>query len=51
MAQIGEAVGLAPSSVSDIDTGATLSPRGDAAMRLYELHRERCLHLGRSDAA
>jgi transcriptional regulator with XRE-family HTH domain len=42
LAEIGEAIGLATSSVSDIEQGRTASPRGDAAMKLHELHLERC---------
>ena len=42
LAEIGDAVGLATSSVSDIEQGRTHSPRGDAAMRLHELHIDRC---------
>lgn len=42
LSEIGEAVGLATSSVSDIANGRSSSPRGDAAMRLYELHRNHC---------
>lgn len=35
---IGEEIGLSTSSVSDIKRGATLEPRGMAAVRLHELH-------------
>jgi len=39
LAEIGERVGLAPSSVSDIEQERTAEPRGDAAVALYSLHR------------
>jgi len=39
LAEIGALIGLAPSSVSDIEQGRTATPRGDAAVKLYELHR------------
>ena len=41
LAEIGDAVGLATSSVSDIEQGRTESPRGDAAMKLHQLHLDR----------
>lgn len=40
--EIGEAVGLATSSIGDIATGRSGSPRGEAAIRLHELHLMRC---------
>jgi transcriptional regulator with XRE-family HTH domain len=42
LAQIGERSGLAPSTISDLEKGRSSSPRGDAALRLFELHREVC---------
>lgn len=42
LAEIGTAVGLSQSAVSDIEQGRTSEPRGEAALRLYSLHRERC---------
>ena len=42
LAEIGEAVGLAPTSVSDIEQGRSRSPRGEAALRIFHLHEERC---------
>jgi hypothetical protein len=39
LAEIGSQIGLAPSSVSDIETGRSLEPKGDAAVRLHELHK------------
>lgn len=41
-AQIGAAIGLAPSTVGDLAAGRYKSPRGDAAMALAKLHAERC---------
>lgn len=41
-AEIGALVGLATSSIGDIATGRSGSPRGEAAIRLHELHRRRC---------
>ena len=46
-ADIGDAIGLAPSTVGDLASGRSKSPRGDAAVRLSELHRER---VGEDDA-
>ncbi len=40
-ADIGERIGLAPSTVGDLATGRSKSPRGEAAIRLHDLHRER----------
>ncbi len=51
LADIGNEIGLATSSVGDIANGRTESPRGDAAMRLYELHSERCKPTASEDAA
>lgn len=42
LSEIGQLVGLAPSSVSDIELKRTAEPRGDAALRLNELHKSRC---------
>jgi transcriptional regulator with XRE-family HTH domain len=41
LAEIGALVGLAPSSVSDIEQERTSEPRGEAAIKLYELHRSK----------
>lgn len=38
LAQIGEAVGLSPGAVSDIEQGRTAEPRGMAAVKLHDLH-------------
>lgn len=40
--KISEETGLAVSSLSDIKNGRTKQPRGDAAMKLYELHQRLC---------
>jgi transcriptional regulator with XRE-family HTH domain len=39
LSDIAEKVGLSVSSIGDIATGRTESPRGDAALKLYELHK------------
>lgn len=41
LSEIGELVGLATSSVSDLAQGHSASPRGDAAIKLDALYRER----------
>ena len=40
-AEIGEQIGLAPSTIGDLASGRSKSPRGEAAIRLNDLHRER----------
>lgn len=40
-AEIGEAAGLAGSTIGDLATKRSKSPRGHAAVRLYALHAER----------
>lgn len=42
LGQIGEAIGLATSTVSDIAQGRTSEPRGEAAVKLYSLHQRVC---------
>jgi transcriptional regulator with XRE-family HTH domain len=42
LAEIGTEIGIATSSVSDIATGRTKEPGGDAALKLHGLHLERC---------
>lgn len=37
-AEIGEATGLAGSTVGDLASGRSKSPRGDAALKLHHLH-------------
>jgi len=39
LSDIAEEVGLSTSSIGDIATERTESPRGDAALKLYELHK------------
>lgn len=50
-AAIGEAIGMATSSVSDIANGHTKEPGGDAALKLHELHRSKCKKSARASAA
>ncbi len=42
LAEIGAEIGLSTGAVGDLANGRTESPRGDAAMRLYQLHTQRC---------
>lgn len=42
LAQIGVEIGLATSSVGDLANGWSESPRGEAALKLDKLHRDRC---------
>jgi hypothetical protein len=42
LAEIGSHAGIATSTVGDLATGRTAEPRGDAALKLHELHRARC---------
>ena len=51
LAEIGEAIGMATSSVSDIANGHTKEPGGNAALKLHELHRARCRKSARASAA
>lgn len=51
LAEIGAEIGIATSSVSDIATGRTKEPGGDAALKLHELHRSRCKKSARASAA
>ena len=51
LAEIGELVGLATSSVGDLATGRTESPRGEAALKLHDLHRQRCKKAAKASAA
>lgn len=45
-AEIGEAAGVAGSTVGDLATGRSKSPRGDAALKLHHLHALRLQHKG-----
>lgn len=38
LAEIGEAVGLSPASICDIERERTKTPRGDAALALHALY-------------
>ena len=42
LSEIGELIGLAASSVSDIEQGRTAAPSGDAAVKLHVLHGSTC---------
>jgi transcriptional regulator with XRE-family HTH domain len=39
LSDIAEKIGVSTSSIGDIATGRTKSPRGDAALKLFELHK------------
>lgn len=41
-AEIADAVGAAPSTIGDLASGRSRSPRGDLAIRLHGLHVARC---------
>lgn len=41
-AEIADAVGAAPSTIGDLASGRSKSPRGDLAIRLHGLHVARC---------
>lgn len=49
--EIGAACGLATSTISDIANGRSKAPGGEAAIKLYELHRERCNQQSEKPAA
>lgn len=40
LTEIGDRIGLRVSSVSDLKRGESLEPRGFAAVKLYELHKQ-----------
>lgn len=42
LSEIGEEIGLSTGAVSDIANGHSDSPRGEAALKLHELHKSRC---------
>jgi len=42
LAEIAEYIGVAASTVGDLKTGRSTSPRGEAALKLDALHRLRC---------
>ena len=42
LAEIGVEVGLATSTIGDLANGWSESPRGEAALKLDKLHRDRC---------
>jgi transcriptional regulator with XRE-family HTH domain len=41
-AEIAEQIGVAPSTVGDLKSKRSASPRGEAALKLDALHRLRC---------
>ncbi|GGA00239.1 hypothetical protein GCM10011408_21420 [Dyella caseinilytica] len=41
-AEIAEETGLAPSTIGDLATGRSKSPRGEAALTLHLLHARKC---------
>lgn len=41
-AEIGAVIRLAPSTVGDLASGKSKSPRGDAAIALAQLHADKC---------
>jgi transcriptional regulator with XRE-family HTH domain len=49
LAEIAERTGLAPSSVGDLATGRTASPRGEAAVLLDRLHSQLCIESASSN--
>jgi hypothetical protein len=49
--EIGEACGLATSTISDLANKRSAEPRGDAAVALHELHKQRCNPPARSQSA
>lgn len=42
LTEIASAIGLSPQALSDIKQGRSKEPRGMCAVRLYELHTDRC---------
>jgi transcriptional regulator with XRE-family HTH domain len=42
LSEIGAEIGLSTSAIGDLATGRTASPRGTAALKLHQLHSERC---------
>jgi transcriptional regulator with XRE-family HTH domain len=46
--EIGEACGLAVSTISDLANERSAEPRGEAAIKLHELHLKRCQKPSRS---
>jgi hypothetical protein len=51
LTEIGEIIGLAPASMSDLSRGETKSPRGDAALELHQLWLSRCGDKSSANAA
>lgn len=42
LTEIAIRVGVAKSTISEVKSGATKAPNGDAAVALYKLHKRRC---------
>lgn len=42
LTEIGEAIGLTTGAVSDVKQGRTSNPRGMAAVKLHQLHVDKC---------
>ena len=42
LAEIALQAGVAPSTIGDLATGRTDSPRGETALKLDQLHRDKC---------
>lgn len=51
LAEIGQETGLATSTVSDLEQGRHDSPRGEAALKLHDLHRRKCGRLEKRAAS
>jgi len=51
LSEIGGAIGLAASSVSDIEMGRTTEPKGEAAVKLHELHKSKSSDFTRRKSA
>ncbi len=49
--EICDEVGLKPSSLSDIKNGRSAEPRGNAAVKLNDLHKRRCVGAARKQRA
>ena len=47
---IGERVGLAKSTISELKSGNSKAPNGDAAVQLYLLHKRMCKPKRANDA-
>jgi transcriptional regulator with XRE-family HTH domain len=50
LAEIGDLIGLSTGAVSDIANGHSASPRGEAALKLHDLHKRRCSRKNGTDS-